>query len=79
MLAATQDASVLDNIDMDEAQRFKGEALGVPSSVIRSTAARDKLRADRAQAQQEAQEQAQQQMMQQQAGEAAMKQQGAAA
>lgn len=77
--AADPTSDVMDNIDMDEAQRFKGEALGVPSSVIRSTAARDKIRSDRAQAQQEAQEQAQQQMMQQQAGEAAMKQQGAAA
>ena len=79
VMAATQDPSILDNIDMDEAQRFKGEALGVPSSIIRSTADRDKIRSDRAQAQQQAQEQAQQQVMQQQAGEAALKQQGAAA
>lgn len=73
------DPTVMDNIDMDEAQRFKGEALGVPSAVIRSKADRDKIREDRAQAQQAAQEQAQQQAMQQQAGEAALKQQGAAA
>ncbi|MNP63325.1 hypothetical protein D3C76_1587080 [compost metagenome] len=69
----------MDNIDMDEAQRFKGEALGVPSSVMRSKADRDKIREDRAAANQQAQEQAQQQMIQQQASEAAIKQQGAAA
>jgi hypothetical protein len=73
------DLTIMDNIDMDEAQRFKGEALGVPSGVIRSKAQRDKLRQDRAEAQQAAQEQAQQHMMMQQAGEAAIKQQGAAA
>ena len=77
-IAAT-DPTVMDNIDMDEAQRFKGEALGVPGSIIRSTADRDKIRADRAQAQQAAMEQEQQQAMMQQAGEAALKQQGAAA
>ncbi|WP_025859052.1 portal protein [Pseudomonas sp. CHM02] len=77
--AADPTSDIMDNIDLDEAQRFKGEALGVPSSIIRSKADRDKLRSDRAQEQQQAQEQAQQQLMQQQAGEAAMKQQGAAA
>ncbi|SEB73114.1 Bacteriophage head to tail connecting protein [Pseudomonas saponiphila] len=79
IVSATQDPSILDNIDLDEAQRFKGEALGVPNSIIRSKADRDKIRADRAQAQQDAQEQAQQQMMMQQAGEAAMRQQPGAA
>lgn len=79
IVSATQDPSILDNIDLDEAQRFKGEALGVPNSIIRSKADRDKIRADRAQAQQDAQEQAQQQMMMQQASEAAMKQQPGAA
>ena len=79
IVAQTQDPSILDNIDMDAAQRFKGEALGVPSSVIRSTADRDKLREKRAQDQQAAQEQAQQQMLQQQAGEAAIKQTAGAA
>lgn len=77
--AQTQDMSILDNIDMDAAQRFKGEALGVPSSVIRSTAARDKIRSDRAAANQAAQEQQQQQALQQQAGDVAAKQSGAAA
>ncbi|MEE5136197.1 portal protein [Pseudomonas alliivorans] len=69
-----QDMSVLDNIDMDEAQRYKGDALGVPSAVIRSVADRDKLRQDRAEAQQAAQQAAQEQAMQQAAGQAALKQ-----
>jgi len=79
LIVAQADPTVMDNIDMDEAQRFKGEALGVPGSIIRSSADRDKIRADRAQAQQAAQEQEQQQMMMQQAGDAALKQRGAAA
>ena len=79
LVVAQADPTVMDNIDMDAAQRFKGEALGVPGSIIRSSADRDKIRQDRAQAQQEQQQQAQQQMMAQQASDAALKQQGAAA
>lgn len=74
LVVAQADPTVMDNIDMDEAQRFKGEALGVPSAVIRSKSDRDKLREDRAQAQQAAMEQQQQMAMQQMAGEAALKQ-----
>lgn len=60
-LAATSgDRSGLDNIDMDAALRFKGEALGVPSSIMRSTVQRDAIRAQRQQQQEQAQQQAQQ-------------------
>ncbi|MNN19573.1 Bacteriophage head to tail connecting protein [compost metagenome] len=79
LVVAQTDPTIMDNIDMDEAQRFKGEALGVPSSVIRSKADRDKIREDRAAANKQAQEEAQQQQMKQQVTDAALKQQGAAA
>lgn len=77
--AQTQDTSILDNIDMDAAMRFKGEALSVPGEILRTTAARDQVRQQRAEAQQAAQEQAQQQEMQQMTAQAAMKQQPGAA
>lgn len=77
--AATQSLEPLDNIDMDAALQFKGEALGVPSSIMRSTAEVDEKRKQRAEEQQAAQQQAQQQQMQAQVADAAIKQQGAAA
>jgi hypothetical protein len=77
--AETQDPSILDNIDMDAATRFKGEALSVPGEVLRTVAARDQLRQDRADRQQQAQQQEQQAAMAQMAGQAALKQQPGAA
>lgn len=76
---AGQQPDAMDNVDLDAAARFRGEALGVPSSVIRSEADRDKVREERAAAQQAAQQQQQQMAMQQMAGQAAIKQQGNAA
>ncbi|WP_433886942.1 portal protein [Pseudomonas vranovensis] len=73
-LQAGQQPDAMDNVDLDAAARFRGEALGVPSSVIRSQADRDRLREERAQAQQAAMEQQQQMAMQQTATEAALKQ-----
>ncbi|WP_286973576.1 portal protein [Pseudomonas sp.] len=72
--AAAIDPSVMDNVDLDEAQRIRGEALGVPGAVIRSKADVTALREQRAQAQQEAMQQEQQAAMQQQAMQAATKQ-----
>jgi hypothetical protein len=70
---ATQDASVLDNVDLDEAARYRGEALGVPSSVIPDRDAVAEKRAQRAEQQQAAMEQAQAMQLQQTAGEAVIK------
>ncbi|WP_110995393.1 portal protein [Pseudomonas sichuanensis] len=77
--AAGQAPDAMDNVDLDAAARFRGEALGVPSSVIRSETDRDAMREQRAQAQQQAAEQQQAMAMQQMAGQAALKQQGTAA
>lgn len=46
---------VLDNIDFDKAARFTGEALGVPSEIIRPEQDVTELRQARAEAQQKAQ------------------------
>lgn len=78
-VAAGQTPDALDNVDLDAAARFRGEALGVPSVVMRSEADRDRVRQERADAQQAAQEQQQQMAMQQMAGQVALKQQGSAA
>lgn len=69
---ATQDMSVLDNIDFDEAARFRGEALGVPQKIIPKPDDVVRKREARAQAQQEAMQQQQQMELQQVAGEAAI-------
>jgi hypothetical protein len=61
---------VMDNIDMDAAMRFRGEALGVPPQVLRKSKDVDKLRAARLKQQQQAQAQAQQAPMQQEVGKA---------
>lgn len=53
--APTQDVSVYDNIDIDEAIRRSGKVYGIPPSVLRDQAEVAKLRQERAQAQQEAQ------------------------
>ena len=76
--AAQLDPSVMDNVDLDEAARYRGEALGVPAAVIRSKAGVEAKREQRAQELQAAQEQQQQAMMQQQVTQAATKQAGAA-
>lgn len=67
----------MDNVDLDEAARFRGEALGVPSKVIRGKGDVDQLREQRAQAQQQQQEQAMAQQMQMAAGEQMLQQAGA--
>jgi hypothetical protein len=78
MAAAAVDPSVMDNVDLDEAQRIRGDALGVPSAVIRSKADVSARREQRAADAQAAQQQEQQAAMQQQAVQAATKQMGAA-
>lgn len=75
--AAAIDPSVMDNVDLDEAQRIRGEALGVPGAVIRSKADVEARREQRAADLQAAQQQEQQAAMQQQAVQAATKQAGA--
>lgn len=55
MQSAQADQTVLDNIDFDKAARFTGEALGVPSDIIRTEQDVAELRQARAQAQQQAQ------------------------
>lgn len=76
--AAAIDPTVMDNVDLDEAQRIRGEALGVPSAVIRSKADVSARREQRAADLQAAQQQEQQAAMQQQVAMAATKQAGAA-
>jgi len=73
-VAAGQEPDAMDNVDLDAAARFRGEALGVPSSVIRTEADRDKVRQQRAEAKQAALEQQQQMAMQQAVTQAAVKQ-----
>lgn len=73
-VAAGQEPDAMDNVDLDAAARFRGEALGVPSSVIRTEADRDKVRQQRAEARQAAIEQQQQMAMQQAVTQAAVKQ-----
>lgn len=77
--AGGQQPDAMDNVDLDAAARFRGEALGVPPSVIRSESDRDAMREQRAQAQQAAIEQQQQMAMQQTAAQAALKQTSGAA
>ena len=54
----------LDLIDLDEANRFRGNALGVPSKIIPAANAVKRMRAERAQQQQAAQQQQVSQAMQ---------------
>lgn len=76
--AAAIDPAVMDNVDLDEAQRIRGEALGVPSSVIRSKADVSARRDKREQDLQAAQQQEQQALMQQQVVDGAVKKASAA-
>ncbi len=55
MQSAQVNQEVLDNIDFDKAARFTGEALGVPSEIIRPEQDVTELRQSRAEAQQKAQ------------------------
>lgn len=55
MQSAQVNQEVLDNIDFDKAARFTGEALGVPSEIIRPEQDVTELRQARAEAQQKAQ------------------------
>jgi hypothetical protein len=64
---------VLDTIDFDAAQRFKGEALGVPPDIIRKPKDVAAVRKARADAQAQAQQQEQMAPVMQSAGEAVVK------
>lgn len=75
--AAGMQPDAMDNVDMDEAARFRGKALGVPPKVIRSEADVEQVREQREQQQQARQEQAMQQQMQMAVGQEAAKQAGA--
>lgn len=59
MAQVTQDPSVLDNLDTDEAAQILGNKGGVPATVIASVEKRDAKRQARAQAQQQMEAQAQ--------------------
>lgn len=72
--AAQLQPDVLDNVDFDEAARFRGDALGVPSSIIRSKADVQAKREQRQQQQDQQQQQAVQQQLQLSAGQEAIKQ-----
>lgn len=76
---ATQDPTVMDNVDLDAAARFKAEALGVPAQVIPKQDDMQKRRKLRIAAQEQQQQQAQAADLQQAAGEAAIKQSAGAA
>lgn len=69
-----QQPDAMDNVDLDAAARFRGEALGVPTEVMRNKADVQRVRDERAQAQQAALEQQQQAAMQQTVAQAALKQ-----
>lgn len=69
-----QTPDAMDNVDLDAAARFRGEALGVPTQVMRNQADVQRVREERAKSIQAAQEQAQQAAMQQTVAQAAMKQ-----
>ncbi len=55
MQSSQVNQEVLDNIDFDKAVRFTGEALGVPTDIIRSKEDVDQLRKDRVEQQKKAQ------------------------
>lgn len=74
--AAGEQPDALDNVDLDEATRVRGEALGVPSAVMRSPADVVSRREQRAQEQQAAQQQQAEQQMQVMAAQGAMRQAG---
>jgi hypothetical protein len=59
MAQATQDPSVMDNLDSDAAAQILGNKGGVPATVVSSIEQRDQKRQARAQAQQQAQQQQQ--------------------
>ncbi|GAB2494012.1 portal protein [Arenimonas alkanexedens] len=71
-------AEMLDNIDLDAAMQFKGEALGVPTAIRRKPDDIAKRRQGRAEAAQAAQQQEQAGAMQMEAVKGATKQQGVA-
>ncbi len=71
--ASQMDPTLLDLIDLEEAQREKANALGVPSKLIRTTDQVTERRKQKAAAEERLQQQAQSQQLQQQAGEAMIK------
>lgn len=73
MEASELDPSVMDNIDLDKAARYRGEALGVPPDIIPSTDDIAEKRAAREQARQEQQQEAMGQEIALEAGTAAAK------
>ncbi|MBU0539873.1 MAG: head-tail connector protein [Gammaproteobacteria bacterium] len=74
MAGAELNPDVMDNIDMDKAARYRGEALGVPSDIMPSVDEIAEKRAARQQQQQEQQQQAIGQEIALEAGTAAAKQ-----
>lgn len=71
MQSAQADPTVLDNINFDKAARFTGEALGVPSEIIRTEQDVADLRQQRAEQQALAQQQAMQQQVEMTGAESA--------
>ncbi len=67
------DPSVMDNINLDKAARFRGEALGVPMEIIPTLDEMDEKRAQRQQAQQQMQQEQIANQVQAEAGTAAVK------
>ena len=68
------DPSVADIYDYEQADRVRGDSLGVPKKVIRTQDAIDKIRDARKESQEQAQQQAAMQQMATTGGEAAIKQ-----
>ena len=71
--AAAVEPTILDNINFDAAAQFMGKGIGVPASILRSTAEIQELRQERQDAQKAQAEQQQQQQMMQMAGGAVAK------
>lgn len=76
-MLAEVDAGIMDNIDLDKAARYRGEALGVPWELIPDEKAIREKRLARQQAQQAAQQEQLQTELMQQAGGAAIQQMAA--
>jgi len=78
MSEAQADPTVLDLYDFEEAAKQRAKFLGVPQSLLRSDAQKEKLRDSRKAVQQQQQQQAAGQQMQQSLGEAAVQRLAAA-
>ena len=71
--ASAVDPSVMDNVNLDKAARYRGEALGVPTEIIPTTDEIKEKRANREQAQQQMQQEQLGMNIAQEAGTAAAK------